>query len=62
MATLQIKTLQAALYGTLRALLMGRRLNNSERLSTLAMQGLGKNTWRSVDATAHVDRERSSWE
>lgn len=62
MATLHIKNLPAALYKKVQALLVRRRLNEPKQLSILELQGLGQEIWRGVDAAAHVQRERSSWD
>jgi plasmid stability protein len=75
-ATLNIKNLPDPLYRKLQARakrerrsvaqevthLLSRVLEAPEPLSILALQGLGKEHWRDVDAAAHVHRERSSWD
>jgi len=76
MATLNIKNLPDPLYRKLRA--RARRLRRSvaqevihilseateepARLSILALKGLGKDVWRDVDPTAHVNQDRRSWD
>ena len=42
--------------------LLSEALEASKPLSILELQGLGKEHWRSIDATAHVQRERASWD
>jgi plasmid stability protein len=37
-------------------------LAQSEALSLLDLRGLGKEAWRHVDATEHVERERETWD
>jgi plasmid stability protein len=34
----------------------------SDRLSILELEGLGKDLWAAVDAVEHVEGERSSWD
>ena len=76
MATLNIKNLPDALYRKLQARakrerrsvaqevthLLSDALEASKPLSILELQGLGKEHWQSIDATAHVRRERDSWD
>jgi len=76
MAILNIKNLPDALYERLkrRAELQHRSvaqevthildqvLAEPEPLSILSLQGLGKTVWTGVDAAAHVDAERRSWD
>ena len=76
MATLNIKNMPDALYRKLQARakcerrsvaqqvteILSRALEEPEPLSILDLQGLGKEHWRGIDAAAHVDRERSSWD
>ena len=76
MATLNIKNLPDTLYRKLQARarrerrsvaqevthLLSRVLEAPEPLSILDLQGLGKDHWRDVDAGAHVERERRSWD
>jgi hypothetical protein len=37
-------------------------LGRQAPLSILDLRGLGKDAWRDVDAAAHVDAERRSWD
>lgn len=76
MATLNIKNLPDALYRKLKARakrdrrsvaqevthLLSQALETSRPLSILELQALGKDLWRNVDAAAHVQRERASWD
>lgn len=76
MATLNIKKLPDGLYKKLRARakrdrrsvaqevthLLSEALEASKPLSILELQGLGKELWKGTDATAHVKRERASWD
>jgi len=76
MATLNIKNLPDALYRRLQARakrerrsvaqevthLLSEVLETREPLSILELQGLGKELWRKVEATAHVERERAAWD
>ena len=76
MATLNIKSLPDPLYRKLKALarrerrsvaqqvivLMSRALEERPELSILGLRGLGKEAWQHVDATAHVELERRSWD
>jgi plasmid stability protein len=76
MATLNIKNLPDALYRRLQAQakrerrsvaqevthLLSEVLETREPLSILELQGLGKELWREVEATAHVERERAAWD
>ena len=76
MATLNIKNLPDGLYKKLQARakrerrsvaqevtqLLSRVLEAPEPLSVLDLQGLGKEQWTGIDAAAHVQRERSSWD
>lgn len=76
MATLNIKNLPDALYKKLRARakrdrrsvaqevthLLAEALETSKPFSILGLQGLGKELWQDIDATAHVQRERASWD
>jgi plasmid stability protein len=75
-ATLNIKNLPDTLYRKLQARakqerrsvaqqvteILSRALEEPEPLSILDMQGLGKEHWRGIEAAAHVERERSSWD
>lgn len=76
MATLNIKNLPDSLYRKLQARakrerrsvaqevtrLLSEALESPKRLSILELKGLGKDTWKSVDAAEHVARERASWD
>lgn len=76
MATLNIKNLPDKLYKKLQARakrerrsvaqevtqLLAEALETPEPLSILDLKGLGKEHWRAVDATEHVDKERASWD
>ena len=76
MATLNIKNLPDALYKKLQARarrerrsvaqevthLLGKVLETPQPLSILELQGLGKELWQDIDAAAHVERERASWD
>ena len=42
--------------------LLGEALKNSEPLSILDLQGLGRDLWHGVDAADYVRRERDSWD
>jgi len=39
-----------------------KNLPDAPPLSILELQGLGKGDWRGIDASAHVERERASWD
>ncbi len=76
MATLNVKNLPDALYKRLQARakrdrrsvaqevthLLSEALDASKPLSILELQGLGKEHWQDIDAPAHVQRERASWD
>jgi plasmid stability protein len=75
-ATLNVKNLPDALYRRLQARarrdrrsvaqevthLLSEALESAKPLSILELRGLGKELWQEVDATAHVKRERASWD
>jgi len=75
-ATLNIKNFPDGLYKKLQARakrdrrsvaqevthLLSEALDLSKPLSILELQGLGKEHWRGIDAAAHVQRERASWD
>ena len=76
MATLNVKNFPDALYKKLQAqakrerrsvaqevtrLLTGA-LGSPKRLSILDLKGLGKEHWRNIDAAAHVEKERATWD
>ena len=76
MATLNIKNLPDVLYRKLQARakrerrsvaqevthLLSEVLETREPLSILELQGLGKEHWREIEATVHVERERAAWD
>ena len=76
MATLNIKNLPDALYRKLQKRarqqhrsvaqevthILNESLDAMERLSLLELKGLGKEQWRAVAATDHVEIERRSWD
>jgi len=76
MATLNVKNLPDALYRKLQkrarerrrsvarevACILEEALDRQEPLSILELRGLGKETWRGVDAAVHVDAERRAWD
>jgi plasmid stability protein len=75
-ATLNIKNLPDDLYQKLKARakrdrrsvaqevtgLLAAALEAPETLSIMDLQGLGATLWQGVDAVAHVDTERASWD
>lgn len=76
MATLNIKNVPDSLYKKLQARARRRHRSLSQEvlhllsevvkepddLSVRGLRGLGKELWRSVEATRYVDRERRSWD
>ena len=76
MATLNVKNLPDSLYRKLKARakrerrsvaqevtqILDEALATPERLSILELQGLGKEHWRGLDASQHVERERATWD
>jgi plasmid stability protein len=76
MATLNIKNLPDGLYKKLQVRakrqhrsvaqevthILSEALEKPKPLSILELQGLGKETWQGVDAAAHIERERASWD
>ncbi|MEJ7813133.1 MAG: hypothetical protein WKG32_22170 [Gemmatimonadaceae bacterium] len=76
MATLNIKNLPDALYRKLKARakhqrrsvaqevthILAETLAEPEPVSIQALRGLGKEHWRGVDAAAHVEQERRTWD
>lgn len=76
MATLNVKNLPDPLYRKLKARaerehrsiaqqvthMLEAALREPERLSLLELQGLGKKLWDGIDAAAHVEEERRSWD
>jgi plasmid stability protein len=75
-ATLNVKNLPDGLYRKLQARAKRQRrsvaqevaqilsdaLETPKALSILELQGLGKEHWQAVDASKHVERERSVWD
>jgi len=76
MATLNVKNLPDALYRRLQARakrqrrsvaqevtqILSEALDTPKAVSILELRGLGKEHWRQVDATTHVNRERETWD
>ena len=76
LATLNVKNLPDALYRKLQARarkerrsvaqqvtqILSEALESPRRLSILELRGLGKERWERVDAAAHIERERASWD
>ena len=76
MAVLNIKNLPDSLYRKLKIRakkehrsvaqevthILEQAIEEPAPLSIMELQGLGKNSWRSVDAADHVDIERKSWD
>ncbi len=76
MATLNVKNLPDGLYRKLQARARRERrsvaqevtqilsdaLETSKPLSILELRGLGKEHWQGVDATEHVQHERTAWD
>jgi plasmid stability protein len=75
MATLNIKNLPDPLYEALKARAEAQhrsvaqevthilsRVLSQEPLSIMELQGLGKELWSTVEATAYVDEERRAWD
>jgi plasmid stability protein len=76
MATLNVKNLPDRLYKKLQSRarrqhrsvaqevthILAEVLEQPEPLSILDLRGLGKEVWRDVDATEHVESERRSWD
>jgi plasmid stability protein len=75
-ATLNIKNLPDDLYEKLKARakrerrsvtqevtgLLAAALESPKALSIMDLQGLGAALWQGVDAVAHVETERASWD
>jgi len=75
MATLNIKNLPDGLYRKLKArakrerrsvaqevtVLLTQALEPGETHSILELRGLGKELWRDIDASRHVESERAAW-
>ena len=76
MAVLNIKNLPDSLYKKLQARakrqhrsiaqevthLLINVLETPKPLSILDLQGLGKDHWKGIEASAHIERERASWD
>jgi len=76
MATLNVKNLPDPLYRKLQArarderrslaqeviYLLTRAVEEADTQSILELRGLGKELWKGIDAPAHVDAERRSWD
>jgi plasmid stability protein len=75
-ATLNVKNLPDPLYRRLQkrardrrrsvaqevAVILEEALEREEPLSILELRGLGKEAWRGVEAAAHVEAERRTWD
>ena len=75
MATLNVKNFPDSLYDRLRERaaaerrsiagevvhLLGRAIEQSEPASILELRGLGKESWRGVEAASYVAEERDAW-
>jgi plasmid stability protein len=75
-ATLNVKNLPDPLYKKLKArarrerrsvaqeviCLLSAALDAPPPLSIMELQGLGKDLWQGLDAAAHVETERKSWD
>jgi len=76
MATLNVKNLPDSLYRRLQrrakqqhrsvaqevTKILDEALGSPDLLSILTLRGLGKEQWTGIDATAHVEVERKSWD
>ena len=76
MAILNIKNFPDALYRKLQARAKRQRrsvaqevthllynaLESPKPLSILDLKGLGKEHWRGIDGSKHIERERASWD
>ena len=76
MATLNIKNLPDVLYERLKArakhqhrsvaqevtVLLEAALAAPSPLSIMELEGLGRDLWAGIDATAHVEAERAAWD
>lgn len=76
MATLNVKNLSDSLYRKLQkrakrqhrsvaqevTKILDDALEAPDSLSILALRGLGKEQWTGIDAVAHVESERRSWD
>jgi len=76
MATLNVKNLPDSLYRKLQkrakrqhrsvaqevTKILDDALESPDLLSILSLRGLGKEQWTGIDARAHVEAERQSWD
>jgi len=76
MATLNVKNLSDSLYRRLQkrakrqhrsvaqevTKILDDALEAPDSLSLLTLRGLGKDQWTGIDAVAHVEAERRSWD
>lgn len=76
MATLNVKNFPNSLYRKLQkrakrqhrsvaqetTKILDDALESPQLLSILTLKGLGKNQWSGIDAGAHVEAERKSWD
>jgi plasmid stability protein len=76
MANLSIKNLADELYSKLQARakrnhhsvaqevshILSEALEKQEPLSILDLKGLGKDLWKNIKASEHVERERKAWD
>ena len=76
MATLNVKNLPDRLYRKLQARAKRQRRSVAQEVtqilsealeavkpqSILELRGLGKEHWKDIEASTHVDRERSAWD
>lgn len=76
MATLNLKNVPEPLYRKLRSrarrerrsitqevlTILAAELEAGERRSLLELRGLGREVWAGVDAAAHVEAERRTWD
>ena len=76
MAVLNIKGFPSSLYRKLQARakrqhrsiaqevthILSDALETPKPLSILDLQGLGKEHWKEIDASAHIEQERASWD
>jgi plasmid stability protein len=76
MATLNVKNFPDSLYRKLQKRAKQQRrsvaqemtkilddaLESPQQLSILTLRGLGKKQWSGIDAAAHVEAERKSWD
>ena len=62
MAILNIKNLPNSLYRKLQARAKRQHRSVAQEVTHLGLKGLGKEHWRGVDSSKHVERERASWD